>query len=536
MAAASILRAALAAAVWAGAVGDTSMPELVDRNVMFGTLQALDALGREAPYSISPNGTRDRSSPGHNKTVEYLLAQIQSISADLRPVRQVYMERGWKPGTPELEQMAPASKTYQPGYDYTVMPYSPAGAAEGNVSAVSDDETASLGCSEGDFENFTSGNIALVKRGTCGFDAKAQNAKTAGATGVLIYFLEGQPLRVSRLSEAHTLPIFVTSYEVGQELLIEGGNAKVRLVSTAVDIVSQGVSNIYVDIDGENKDGVLMVGAHLDSVPAGPGINDNGSGTALLLELLRVFGERFGFSGGSTKLKQSVRFVWWASEEWGLLGSYWYVGNLTQDQNEKVLGYINFDMAGSRNGINGIADAQNFDEPIPADYIQGALQGAFESFGEQWILWPYTGSDHTPFFRSGIPAGAMFSGATIVKDEAMAQKFGGTAGQQCDPCYHLPCDTADGIDLDRMHLFSKVGAKVLQDFAEDADLPEHLRRASSPTPAPTPVPASGPSPILIIGGIVLVVGALAMFLLRGSAVNEGELLAGDAELTRPEDA
>ena len=94
---------------------------------------------------------------------------------------------------------------------------------------------------------------------------------------------------------------------------------------------------------GTNTDNVVMAGAHLDSVDAGPGINDNGSGSAALLET--------ALQMAKVKPVNTVRFAWWAAEEAGLLGSAAYVDGLSQAEKDKIALYMNYDMVGSPNGI-----------------------------------------------------------------------------------------------------------------------------------------------------------------------------------------
>jgi Zn-dependent M28 family amino/carboxypeptidase len=183
-----------------------------------------------------------------------------------------------------------------------------------------------------------------------------------------------------------------------------------------------------------------MAGAHLDSVPAGPGINDNGSGSAALLEVAENLAK--------VKPQNTLRFGWWGAEESNLVGSTFYVNSLSEAEAEKIALYLNFDMVGSPNYVFFIYDGDNSDNtgagPGPAGSAQ--IEKTFEAFYTSRGL-PYKGTDFTgrsdygPFIAVGIPSGGLFTGAEGIKTAEEAALWGGTVGQQYDPCYHQACDT-----------------------------------------------------------------------------------------------
>ncbi|MGI5267965.1 M28 family peptidase [Nonomuraea sp. CA-218870] len=211
--------------------------------------------------------------------------------------------------------------------------------------------------------------------------------------------------------------------------------------------------NLIADWPGGDPDDILMIGAHLDSVTAGPGINDNGSGSAAILETaLEV-------SRQSLQPAKHLRFAWWGAEELGLRGSQYYVTNLSTTERAKIKGYLNFDMVGSPNAGYFIYDGDNSDGvgsgpgPAGSAELERVLQDYFGSIGVPTRGTDFDGrSDYGPFISRGIPAGGTFTGAEGVKSSAQAQLWGGTAGQAFDPCYHRACDTTANISdtaLDR---------------------------------------------------------------------------------------
>ncbi|MFK0209900.1 M28 family metallopeptidase [Streptomyces sp. NPDC004290] len=198
--------------------------------------------------------------------------------------------------------------------------------------------------------------------------------------------------------------------------------------------------NLIADWPGGDPNQVLMAGSHLDSVTAGPGINDNGSGSAATLETA------LAVSRAQLQPTKHLRFGWWGAEELGLVGSKYYVNNLPTAERSKISGYLNFDMIGSPNPGYFVYDDDPTIEQTFKTYFSGlGIPTEIETEGDGR-------SDHAPFKNVGIPVGGLFSGADYTKTSAQAQKWGGTAGQAFDRCYHASCDTTANINdtaLDR---------------------------------------------------------------------------------------
>jgi aminopeptidase S len=203
--------------------------------------------------------------------------------------------------------------------------------------------------------------------------------------------------------------------------------------------------NLIADYPGGDANNVVMLGGHLDSVTAGPGINDNGSGSASILEVALQM-KATGF-----RPTKHVRFGWWGAEERGLIGSTNYVNSLTSAEKSRIKAYLNFDMTGSPNPGYFVYSASG--QPSGSLVLQQRLQAGFTSKDVQTELTSVGGrSDHAAFARAGIPIGGTFTGAEGRKTAAQAQKWGGTAGQAFDRCYHASCDTTSNINdtaLDR---------------------------------------------------------------------------------------
>ncbi|MFE2476500.1 M28 family peptidase [Streptomyces sp. NPDC059389] len=198
--------------------------------------------------------------------------------------------------------------------------------------------------------------------------------------------------------------------------------------------------NLIADWPGGDPNSVLMAGSHLDSVTAGPGINDNGSGSAAILETA------LAVSRAQLQPTKHLRFGWWGAEELGMIGSKYYVNNLPAAEKSKISGYLNFDMIGSPNPGYFVYDDDPTIEQTFKNYYAGVgIPTEIETEGDGR-------SDHAPFKSAGIPVGGLFSGADYTKTAAQAQKWGGTSGQAFDRCYHASCDTSANINdtaLDR---------------------------------------------------------------------------------------
>ncbi|MBT2419200.1 M28 family peptidase [Streptomyces sp. ISL-22] len=198
--------------------------------------------------------------------------------------------------------------------------------------------------------------------------------------------------------------------------------------------------NLIADWPGGDTNQVLMAGSHLDSVSSGAGINDNGSGSAAVLETALAV-SRAGYQ--PTK---HLRFAWWGAEELGLVGSRYYVNNLSAANRAKIRGYLNFDMIGSPNPGYFVYDDDPAIEKTFKDYYAGlGVPTEIETEGDGR-------SDHAPFKSAGVPVGGLFTGASRTKTAAQVAKWGGTSGQAFDRCYHSSCDTTSNINdtaLDR---------------------------------------------------------------------------------------
>ncbi|MEU4131990.1 M28 family metallopeptidase [Streptomyces wuyuanensis] len=238
-------------------------------------------------------------------------------------------------------------------------------------------------------------------------------------------------------NRAHGRPGYKASIDYVKAKLDAAG-----FTTTVQQFTSSGATgyNLIADWPGGDPNQVLMAGAHLDSVSSGPGMNDNGSGSAGVLETA------LAVSRAQLQPAKHLRFAWWGAEELGLVGSRYYVNNLPSADRSKISGYLNFDMIGSPNPGYFVYDDDPAIEQTFKDFYAGlGVPTEIETEGDGR-------SDHASFKNVGIAVGGLFTGASRTKSSAQAQKWGGTAGQAFDRCYHSSCDTTSNINdtaLDR---------------------------------------------------------------------------------------
>jgi Zn-dependent M28 family amino/carboxypeptidase len=402
--------------------------------------------------------TRAAGTAGYDKSADYVAKVLKR--AGLKVTRQEFPFPFFQEtGTPEFERISPTPATFIAGTDFLTMQFSAAGEVTGQVQEVdvtfppTPEPSSTSGCDAADFAGFTPGNIALIQRGFCFFSDKVANAELAGASAVIM-FNEGQPGRTDAfdgtLGAPVGIPVIFATFAIGEQFHnLIGSNPP---VTARIEVFAFSEERTTVNVFGETRFGsknhVVVVGAHLDSVLAGPGINDNGSGTAVILDIAQKHRTLFP--------RNKLRFAFWGAEESGLIGSTFYVDNLTPEERAQIMLNLNFDMMGSPNFVRFVYDGDGSIDPTDpdlagppgSDKIEEVFERFFEFRGLQTEPTAFDGrSDYGPFIAEGIdiPAGGLFSGAEVLKTPEQAAIYGGTAGVAYDPCYHDFCDTVGNV-------------------------------------------------------------------------------------------
>jgi Zn-dependent M28 family amino/carboxypeptidase len=435
----------------ASAVDETDTKKLRDAVTVNGILQHERSLQAIANRN---GGNRQSGTPGYDESVAYVSQRLKA--AGYKVSEQEFTFPFYRENSSSLTQVTPNAKAY----DTAPYEYSGSGEVTGrvvpatnNVIPATPEPSSAAGCVVGDYTPAAADapEIALVQRGTCTFREKVTAATEAGYDGVII-FNEGNPERTELFvgtldPPLAPVPVLGLSYADGVELAqaAEQGDVTVTLAADVEYDPNRKTKNVIADSKAGDPDRVLVVGAHLDSVSAGPGINDNGSGTAGILEIAEELSKL-----KKPKLQQKVRFAFWGAEESGLLGSEHYVQTLGDEGIQKIFANLNFDMIGSPNYVRFVYDGDGSSEgvagPPGSGQIEQLFNGYFASQGLATSPTAFDGrSDYGPFIAVGIPAGGLFSGAEGIKTAEEAAVYGGTAGAPYDPCYHQACDTITNL-------------------------------------------------------------------------------------------
>jgi Zn-dependent M28 family amino/carboxypeptidase len=368
-------------------------------------------------------GNRAAGTSGDRASVAYVVERLRGAGWNVRTE-----EVGFPFYRLRSARLAVDGRELRRGEDFRPIVYSGSGRVAGRARGVDN------GCESSDFSGLGEGDIALAQRGDCFFRVKAQNAQRAGAGALLVADNEGGEVPAATLGGVGTrIPALIVSASADA--------AAGDRVELAVDATSERrqTQNVIADTPGGSGDRVVMAGAHLDSVANGPGLNDNGSGVATLLEAAEEVGPRP--PGGR------IRLAFWGAEELGLIGSRRYVRSLDEGERRRIAAYLNFDMVGSPNGR-------------PAVYSDGnrQLSRVLCRAAGRRLPGASTGgaSDHAPFRAAGIPVNGLYTGAS--ED--------GRGGKPSDPCYHRSCDR-----------FSNVNRAALAEVAAAAETA--LRRLSA---------------------------------------------------------
>jgi Zn-dependent M28 family amino/carboxypeptidase len=471
----------------ATAVDSTQIRALVTPEGAMTHLHNLQNLATANPTDGVP--TRAAGTIGYEKSLQY----VESVLAPYGGYFNVYRDEFefddfTQTGTATLSRVTPEPATaYTLGTDFEVMDYSGSGSLT-NATVVPvgpfvlpPTGGSASGCALGDFPVPPNTNsVALIQRGTCDFGQKAVNAATAGYKAAII-FNEGNEVpdddRVGLLfgtlgDYRPDIPTLGTTHALGIELMTAGATVN---LSTATEITENVQSyNLVADTLGGRTDRTVVAGGHLDSVHEGPGIQDNGSGSAANLETALQMAKN------NLKPRNRVRFMWFGAEEAGLIGSQAYVDGLSARELKSIAVMLNFDMIASPNYGRFIYDGDASDTDSTASAGSGVVESVFTRYfaglGLGTAPTAFDGrSDYDAFAAAGVPAGGLFTGAEDPMTDALAAIFqidDAVVGQAFDPCYHAACDDISNIDVDALAEMVDAVAHGVWTFAQTTSAPE----------------------------------------------------------------
>ncbi|AKN18331.1 M28 family metallopeptidase [Mycobacterium haemophilum] len=412
------------------------------------------------------NGTRAVATPGYEASVDYVVNALR--------------HSGFNVETPEFSARVFHADT---GSVTVAGKSTPAHALEYSLGTPPDGVTGPLvaapagdspGCTASDYDRVPAqGAVVLVDRGNCPFAQKEDVAAQRGAVAMIVVDNVDEERMGGTLGATTDvkIPSVSVTKSVGVQLRAQLGPT-LEPVTVKLNASTQNFKarNIIAQTKTGSTTDVVMVGAHLDSVPEGPGINDNGSGVAAVLETAVQL-------GSSPQVHNAVRFGFWGAEELGLIGSRNYVSSLDVNALKNIALYLNFDMLASPNPGYFVYDG---DQSLPLDVrgrpvvpegsagIERALVAYLKSAGKTAQDTSFDGrSDYDGFTLAGIPAGGLFSGAEVKKSDEQAKLWGGTANEPFDPNYHQKTDTLDHIDRTALGINGAGVAYAVGLYAQD---------------------------------------------------------------------
>ncbi len=420
-------------------------------------------------------GTRASGTPGYDASAKYVENRLKKAGYKVTVQEFTFpFFRRLEPGV--SAQISPTATDYET----QTLEYSGSGDVTGAIIPTKDilipptpEPSSTSGCEASDFVAAPADTaIALIQRGTCTLEIKVANAVAAGYEAVL-FFNEGQPERTDipevTVGTPADVPVNGLTFADGAALYAatQAGAVTGRVFASVEVDPERKTVNVIADSPKGKKQEVVVVGAHLDSVLEGPGINDNGSGSATILEIAEEMAELKSFK----KMQRKVRFAFWGAEENGTLGSEHYVDTLSDARLSNIYANLNFDMVASPNYVRFVYDGDGSDSEPAGPAGSGAIEKIFtDYFTSQGLAsapTEFSGrSDYGAFIAVGIPAGGLFSGAEDVKTAEEAEIYGGTAGVPYDVCYHQACDTINNVNTKGLAEMSDAAAHAVWTLAK----------------------------------------------------------------------
>jgi Zn-dependent M28 family amino/carboxypeptidase len=433
------------------------LSQAVKLDAMMGHLTKLQEIADEH------GGNRALGSPGYDASVDYVANTLR--------------DKGFEVQTPEFEVRLPyadepavtvsGAKVEAFPLEFTIGTTGDGVAGELVPARVED----SPGCTPTDYDGLpVEGAVVLVDRGECPFGVKEAAAAERGAVALIVANnVDGDRMGATLGPDTDVkIPVIGVTKPVGERLRADPGRTTIKLHA---GVRVEHTRNVIAQTKTGSDADVVMMGAHLDSVPEGPGINDNGSGVAAVLETALQL-------GSSPDVKYAVRFGFWGAEELGLLGSNNYVASLDHDELMNLSVYLNFDMIGSPNPGYFTIDGDQSAPPDPEQQapripegsagIERTLVAYLKSAGKDPEDIQFEGrSDFSSFTLAGVAAGGLFTGAEEKMTPEQAERWGGKADEPFDPNYHKAGDTIDNIDRTALEINGRGAAYAVGIYAQD---------------------------------------------------------------------
>lgn len=392
-----------------------------------------------ADIAEANDGRRAAGTSGYDASADYVADQLAALGWQVE--RDAFDFTFFDEAAPV--ELSVGGDSWSGGEWLHAMLYSAPGDVSGTLQAVGiagGQPTPTGGCEESDWAGFGAGNVALLLSGPCARRDQMLLAQDAGAVALIgLHPTWGaNEIRRPTLFEptAIQIPAIVAGLEPATALLAAAESGGSAALNVQVEMAPASDDNVIAELPGTSPE-VVMLGAHLDSVLDGAGLNDNASGSATLLAMAAAMSQQ-------AQPARTIRMAFWGAEELGTHGSRAYVAGLSGADVDALQAYLNLDMVGSVNAARYVYDNQ-FAAAGSGDITQSLLDALDEIGAPGLPVDLGGGSDHAAFEAAGVPTGGVFSGiAPLADDEAAV--FGGQPGVLADPCYHLACDDRSNAD------------------------------------------------------------------------------------------
>lgn len=408
-------------------------------------------------------GSRSEGTRGYDASVDYVVQVLKDKGFDVQTPEFERLDRT-EGGNPTLTVGGRNFLVDQASLLVTTPP--------GGLNAITLRPQKAPGCTAADYGTVSvRGAIAVVDDTGCSVGDKQNAAVAKGAVGLLVVSApgtSGSPAGLFTPGYYQQLTVPVGVIENDADAALRRTNAPVRLVLDSKPVMVKSRNVLAQTKTGDAKN-VVMAGAHLDSSARSPGINDDGSGVAALLEAASALGPE-------PRITNAVRFAFWGSESEGPTK---YVRGLARDLDDVAM-YLSVNMIGSPNAGYFTYDGDQSGQPNPDIPLQSVpagsagvertLAGYLNLAGARPADMPLSGvTDYGPFLAAGIPVGGLTAGSSQRKTEVQARLWGGRAGIAFDPNYHTARDTVDNIDRQALSVMGQAVAFAVGTYAQSVE-------------------------------------------------------------------
>jgi Peptidase family M28/PA domain len=480
--------------------------ECVQTDDLWAEMQDLQAIADANP---GPDGHPSRNSgePGYKASVDYVAAKMKAAGYNVTIQPYTFNYSSFV-GTPTWSESTPTSRSFKLVDDWNAgnsngMADADLQPAGGIVIPPTDTPSSTSGCTAADFSSFTKGHIALIQRGSCNYGVKVQNAEAAGASGVVIFnegntnpdrtgVISGSLIDANNNPFVPDIPVAFTSFDIGKTLLTEYNQAQqnqtapphLNLDIHVIQDPNRADYNVIAESKGGDPNHVLVVDAHLDAI-FGAGMLDNGSGSVTILDIAEKM--------KNVNPRNKLRFIWFGGEELGLLGSEFYVNNLSKPELNHIGYDLDADVTATPNYLIGVLDpagpdlfgrtvTQKFPSRVykPSTVARDQAVDYLDSIGKNHEFLSPVGTDAISFNNVGIPASGVLTGQDCCKTQEEVDLFGGQVGNYegnlgtfDGGCVDNPfrwCDNLDNNDPEVLTFMSKTFANMVANMAFDKQI------------------------------------------------------------------